>query len=720
MLVSSATATQTLVAALSLQQASYKPAPNVSLSDVNTTDIFTSGVGGNLTSYATNLATDDVNTVTAQSRGCDVEDYDPPDVPVPTFAPYDEKKASFFRYRKQLSVNLGSWFVQENWMNPSLFKCASGPKAAELDVATGWGDSKSSRSLLEKHWDTWITEDDFAWLQQTGVNTVRIPIGYWSLGRDYCQGTPFEQVANVYDRSWPRILRAISWAEKYDIGVLVDLHGAPGSQNGQAHSGTSNGQSHLFDDEGNIKRTIDILTYLTKQLVPVSNVVGIQVLNEPNNVVSLPDFYGRVIDTLRKVSPEAAKFPFYIHDGFNLQRFADFVSGRRDFVVQDHHSYFVFTPSDSAKPAAEHISSVDTAVLSALSSASKKARHNIVVDEWSCALTPQSLSFVSSGAKQLAARKSFCSQQVSVYLRSTAGWSFWSYKTENCDNEDGWCFRKAVGRSLPSKFSSWDGMDGVVGASNVGEDEEDEDESLFEDQIVAVSNRPTIHAQVSHPASGTSPEITLNDYPTGQDDTVPIRVAANSHPDPTNLLAQSDPTSPGTAFEEPHRSAKDPAYDLPNLITQSGPPAPNADDMFAASILPDAGPTFHAVSLPNSGIFKRVFGLRAVGSGTTAARRAAREEPVEVEARGEKKKSGGKKAGATETDKGYEDGHAAAIAFGDFGGSRLGFATQYMEDGITVLVTSKALQPDKKDAYRKSFVKGLADGERKVIEKLKQ
>lgn len=86
--------------------------------------------------------------------------------------------------------------------------------------------------MLEKHWDTWITEDDFDWLQQKGINTVRIPIGYWSLGSDYCQDTPFEEVASVYDRSWPRVLRAISWAAKYDIGVLVDLHGAPGSQNG--------------------------------------------------------------------------------------------------------------------------------------------------------------------------------------------------------------------------------------------------------------------------------------------------------------------------------------------------------------------------------------------------------------------------------------------------------------------------------------------------------
>jgi hypothetical protein len=95
---------------------------------------------------------------------------------------------------------------------------------------------------------------------------------------------------------------------------------------------------------------------------------------------------------------------------------------------------------------------------SALASASKQARHNLVVDEWSCALTPGSLSSLSSETKQLAARKSFCTSQADTYLRATAGWSFWSYKTENCDSEDGWCFRKAVGRSLPEKFSSWDGM----------------------------------------------------------------------------------------------------------------------------------------------------------------------------------------------------------------------------------------------------------------------
>ena len=123
-------------------------------------------------------------------------------------------------------------FVHEQWMTPSLFSCAAGKKVSELDIASGWGSIGSARALLERHWDTFITEGDFKYLASIGINTVRLPIGYWNLGPLYCHNTPFEAVSNVYQNSWPRIVRAINMAADAGIGVLVDLHGAPGSQNG--------------------------------------------------------------------------------------------------------------------------------------------------------------------------------------------------------------------------------------------------------------------------------------------------------------------------------------------------------------------------------------------------------------------------------------------------------------------------------------------------------
>lgn len=93
-------------------------------------------------------------------------------ITVEPFAPYNASQAMVYRYRQQQAVNLGSWFVQEQWMNPSLFTCASGPAQAELDVASGWGSVDNARQVLERHWDEWITEDDFKYLASIG----RFPI----------------------------------------------------------------------------------------------------------------------------------------------------------------------------------------------------------------------------------------------------------------------------------------------------------------------------------------------------------------------------------------------------------------------------------------------------------------------------------------------------------------------------------------------------------------
>ena len=59
------------------------------------------------------------------------------------------------------------------------------------------------------------------------LNHVRIPIGYWAY--DVGPGEPYLQGQRDY------LAKAIGWAQQYGIKVIIDLHGAPGSQNGYAH-----------------------------------------------------------------------------------------------------------------------------------------------------------------------------------------------------------------------------------------------------------------------------------------------------------------------------------------------------------------------------------------------------------------------------------------------------------------------------------------------------
>jgi glucan 1,3-beta-glucosidase len=56
------------------------------------------------------------------------------------------------------------------------------------------------------------------------LNHVRLPIGYWAF--EVGPGEPYISGQQAY------IQKAITWATKYNLKVIVDLHGAPGSQNG--------------------------------------------------------------------------------------------------------------------------------------------------------------------------------------------------------------------------------------------------------------------------------------------------------------------------------------------------------------------------------------------------------------------------------------------------------------------------------------------------------
>lgn len=114
--------------------------------------------------------------------------------------------------------------------------------------------------------------------------------------------------------------------------------------------------------------------------------------------------------------------PLYLHDAFDLNRFSNFVANRKDFVVQDHHSYFVFTPEDKAESGSQHIKDVG-AIAQSFRDVSKVVRGNLIVGEWSCALTPESLSVEPDAHKT---QKKFCTEQMDIYDATTAGWAFWS------------------------------------------------------------------------------------------------------------------------------------------------------------------------------------------------------------------------------------------------------------------------------------------------------
>jgi len=122
-------------------------------------------------------------------------------------------------------VNLGSMFVFEPWIAENEWNSMGcGPYNSEFDCVSGLGQG-AANAVFQNHWNTWITQSDISQMQSYGLNTIRIPVGYW-MREDivYSDSEHFPQGGLAY------LERLCGWASDAGFYIIIDLHGAPGAQ----------------------------------------------------------------------------------------------------------------------------------------------------------------------------------------------------------------------------------------------------------------------------------------------------------------------------------------------------------------------------------------------------------------------------------------------------------------------------------------------------------
>ncbi|KAF1359149.1 glycoside hydrolase [Lizonia empirigonia] len=190
-----------------------------------------------------------------------------------------------FQYGKTpiRGVNVGGWLNIEPFITPSFFENfgARDGVVDEYTLLTKLGPTKA-KSSLEKHYSTFVNRQTFADIRAAGMDHVRFPFGYWIV-QTY-DGDPY--LAQV---SWRYLLRAIEYCRQNGLRVNLDLHGAPGSQNGWNHSGRQGviGWLNGTDGDLNAQRTLDIHHKLSVFFAQprYKNVVTMYgLVNEPRNV----------------------------------------------------------------------------------------------------------------------------------------------------------------------------------------------------------------------------------------------------------------------------------------------------------------------------------------------------------------------------------------------------------------------------------------------------
>ena len=356
---------------------------------------------------------------------------------IPTDKPIDSRR--IFQYRKQRGVNLGSWFSLESWLTGSLFEKAAEPRGSEYDVVSNMSP-EDARKMLENHWSNFINDGDWKWMAQHGVNSVRLPIGYFHFLSGADQGrfssllknTEFEKFAPVYQGAWQYILQGIEKARAHNIGVLVDLHGAPGGQNKDGHCGISNSKCSLWHGlhtGKNQRLTIEILVDLAEALAGFDNVIGLELLNEPENNSGLEAFYTKAIAAIRESSvPQARQLPIYLGDAWVTKFYADYVG-----------------ENTTAGKTARWLKDV-----------SNKEPGSLLIGAWSGALNPRSFE-LSKIQSKLQARTLWSKAQWMAFERFTAGYYYWTLKKEG-GPDPGWCLYTAMEKgSMPPSLDPLQG-----------------------------------------------------------------------------------------------------------------------------------------------------------------------------------------------------------------------------------------------------------------------
>lgn len=242
-----------------------------------------------------------------------------------------------------LGVNLGGWLVLEPFIVPNLFEPyenTSSPILDEYGLSQKWQSEGQLEQKMRQHYDTFITEYDFALIAGAGLNWVRLPLGYWAI----------ETMANepyLPKVSWEYFLKAIQWARKYGLRIELDLHAMPGSVNNYNHGGKSGVLNFLNSAAGMqaAQRGLNYIRVITEYISQpeIANVVPIfGIINEPNTglgigVENLKRFYSEVYQEVRNITGTGAgKGPIIaLSDGFaGLSNYQGFLS-QADRVAWD-------------------------------------------------------------------------------------------------------------------------------------------------------------------------------------------------------------------------------------------------------------------------------------------------------------------------------------------------------------------------------------------------
>jgi endoglucanase len=196
-------------------------------------------------------------------------------------------------------VGLGNWLLPEGYMWK--FKGADGDRPRRIEkLFIDLIGKAEAHSFWQRFGDNYIREEDVKRIAEEGFNSIRVPMNSRHLFHE-------DNGQVILDEHIHLIDRFIEWCKKYDLYVILDLHGAPGGQTGHNIDDSVNNHPELFIDEENKVKTIKLWRKLAERYKDEWIVAGYDLLNEPlpqeqsKYFGDLLPLYEAITDAIREV-----------------------------------------------------------------------------------------------------------------------------------------------------------------------------------------------------------------------------------------------------------------------------------------------------------------------------------------------------------------------------------------------------------------------------------
>ena len=199
-----------------------------------------------------------------------------------------------------LGITAGQILLQEGWMSPFALepmKNADGsyvkdggdniqyPEFTEEEFRAALKANPNlqdvpMQELLSYYYSCFFTEEDFRIIKEDlGLNTVRLPFYYLNILNEDLTLKAEEEAFSYLD--W-----FVEQAGKQGLYVILDLHGAPGSQSGYEHSGSAKREANLWNSPENVAATVALWDMVARHYTSTRPDLGkwiatYDLLNEP-------------------------------------------------------------------------------------------------------------------------------------------------------------------------------------------------------------------------------------------------------------------------------------------------------------------------------------------------------------------------------------------------------------------------------------------------------